>query len=112
MSVELAKMLEDNGVTIITPLTMVEERLLHALAAAPNQIVSKSRIESAIYGDGMQPASNCVEVFVGRLRRKLSDPSVVRTTRGHGYMLATVAKPVPVADTTPTDAVANEEAVA
>jgi two-component system OmpR family response regulator/two-component system response regulator QseB len=57
--------------------------LLTLLQASPN-VLSKSRLESALYGFGEALESNALEVHVHHLRRKLGE-SLIKTVRGVGY---------------------------
>lgn len=63
-----------------------EWAVLDALAARPGAIVSKARIEEALYAFGSEIESNTVEVYVSRLRKKLGKDRV-ETVRGIGYKL-------------------------
>jgi two-component system OmpR family response regulator/two-component system response regulator QseB len=59
--------------------------LLTLLQARPN-VLSKSRLESALYGFGEALESNALEVHVHHLRRKLGE-SLIKTVRGVGYFV-------------------------
>lgn len=71
----------------LVPLTNREFWLLEALVRKKGQIVSRERLEEALYGWGDDIDSNTVEVYIHHLRRKL-DPGLIRTVRGLGYHLA------------------------
>jgi two-component system, OmpR family, response regulator QseB len=62
--------------------------LLTLLQARPN-VLSKSRLESALYGFGEALESNALEVHVHHLRRKLGE-SLIKTVRGVGYFVPPV----------------------
>ena len=49
-------------------------------------IVSKAKLEEAIYSFGSEVESNAVEVYVSRLRKKLGSETI-RTLRGLGYRM-------------------------
>ena len=76
-------------------LTAYEYRLLEYLAMNPARVVSKAELTDHLYDQDFDRDSNVIEVFVGRLRRKL-DPrgslKPIRTVRGQGYRLALDAK--------------------
>ncbi len=72
-------------------LTVREFTLLEYLATRSGAVVSRAEIHDHLYADGKDPDSNAVDVFVSRLRRKLSpdgQPPLIQTRRGHGYRLA------------------------
>jgi two-component system, OmpR family, response regulator len=63
-----------------------EWAVLDTLLSRPGAIVSKVRIEEALYAFGSEVESNTVEVYVSRLRKKLGRDHVV-TVRGVGYKI-------------------------
>ncbi len=71
-------------------LTSFEYRLLEYLMLHAGQVVSKSELTDKLYEHDAERDSNTIEVFVGRLRRKL-DPEdryrPIETLRGRGYRL-------------------------
>ena len=72
-------------------LTAFEYRLLEYLMLHAGQVVSKAELTDKLYEQDFERDSNVIEVFVGRLRRKLDpDGSVqpIETLRGRGYRLA------------------------
>lgn len=68
------------------PLGGKEFALLLTLLQARPQVLSKSRLESAMYGFGEVLESNAIEVHVHHLRRKLGE-SLIKTVRGVGYFV-------------------------
>jgi two-component system OmpR family response regulator len=67
-------------------LTGHEYRLLEYLMHRPDALVSRTELTEHLYAQDFDRDSNTIEVFVGRLRRKL--PSVrIETVRGLGYRL-------------------------
>ena len=70
-------------------LTQREWELLNLLSHHLNQVVSREDVASAWKTDSAEPtASNALEVYVHRLRRKLSGSGLnIRNVRGLGYML-------------------------
>lgn len=66
-----------------------EFAILQTLAQEPGAVVSRDKFEEAVYGWGQEIESNCVEVYLHHLRRKL-DPGLIRNVRGVGYRLALV----------------------
>ncbi|MDI7861685.1 response regulator transcription factor [Rhizobiaceae bacterium n13] len=63
-----------------------EWAVLDALATRPGAIVSKARIEDALYAFGSEIESNTVEVYISRLRKKIGRERV-QTVRSVGYSL-------------------------
>lgn len=78
-----------------------EFALLLTLLQARPQVLSKSRLESALYGFGEALDSNAIEVHVHHLRRKLGE-SLIKTVRGVGYFVPREADtPTPTSATAP-----------
>lgn len=75
-----------NGAPI--ELTGYEYRVLEYLMLRAGEVISKTELTEHIYDQDFDRDSNVIEVFVGRLRRKL-DPDnalgVIETLRGRGY---------------------------
>ncbi len=67
-------------------LTSHEFKLLQYLMHRPGQMVSRSELTEHLYAQDHDRDSNTIEVFVGRLRKKL-DPALIETVRGMGYRL-------------------------
>ncbi len=68
-------------------LTSLEHRLLAYLMHRPGAIVSRTELTEHLYAQDFDRDSNTIEVFVGRLRKKLP-PGLIETVRGMGYRLA------------------------
>jgi two-component system response regulator PhoP len=72
-------------------LTTYEYKVLQYLVMHPDEIVTKTDLSEHIYEEDADRDSNVIEVFIGRLRRKL-DPegtlNPIETLRGRGYRLA------------------------
>ncbi|MDP1899269.1 MAG: response regulator transcription factor [Rubrivivax sp.] len=68
-------------------LTSHEFRLLSYLMHRPGSVVSRSELTEHMYAQDFDRDSNTIEVFIGRLRRKLP-PETIETVRGMGYRLA------------------------
>jgi two-component system, OmpR family, response regulator QseB len=64
-----------------------EFAVLEALMKEPGAVVSRERLEDAVYGWGEEIGSNSIEVHVHHLRRKLA-PELIRNVRGVGYRIA------------------------
>ena len=68
-------------------LTAQEYRLLSYLLHHKGKIVSRTELTEHIYDQDFDRDSNIIEVFIGRLRKKLGS-DLIRTVRGLGYSLA------------------------
>jgi DNA-binding response OmpR family regulator len=71
-----------------------ECELLHALASRPDSVISKRDLGRLVWG-ASRSASNNVEVQISQVRRKLhaiGAGMLIRTVRGHGYMVVSDAK--------------------
>ncbi len=71
-------------------LTAFEYRLLEYLMLRAGQVISKTELTEKLYEQDFERDSNTIEVFIGRLRRKL-DPDgnrqPIETLRGRGYRM-------------------------
>ncbi|MCX7348978.1 MAG: response regulator transcription factor, partial [Alphaproteobacteria bacterium] len=68
-------------------LTSLEFRLLSYLMHHKGKVVSRTELVEHLYDQDFDRDSNTVEVFVGRLRKKLG-VDVLHTIRGMGYTLS------------------------
>jgi two-component system response regulator PhoP len=72
-------------------LTTFEYRILEHLMLKAGEIISKTDLTEQLYEQDFERDSNVIEVFIGRLRRKL-DPEdrikPIETLRGRGYRFA------------------------
>jgi len=73
-------------------LTSHEYRLLSYLMHHAGRIVSRTELVEHLYDQDFDRDSNTIEVFVGRLRRKLG-VDVIQTARGLGYIVEAEAEP-------------------
>jgi DNA-binding response OmpR family regulator len=70
-------------------LTGTEFALLEYLMQNAGQVLSRDQLREEVWGEGFEPASNVVDIYVHYVRRKLKaaglevDP--IRTVRGLGY---------------------------
>jgi two-component system response regulator PhoP len=72
-------------------LTSFEFKVLQYLVMHIDRVVTKTELAEHIYEEDSERDSNVIEVFVGRLRRKLDPDSSlnpIETLRGRGYRLA------------------------
>lgn len=68
------------------PVSRREFAILHALAERPGHILSRSQLETRIYGWQEEVESNAVEVHIHKLRAKLGRDRI-ETVRGEGYRI-------------------------
>lgn len=70
----------------IIELTAREYAILELLARRKGTVVTRSTIYDHVYDEHEDTLSNVIDVFVATLRRKIG-PDVIRTRRGHGYLI-------------------------
>ena len=68
-------------------LTSLEFRLLNYLMLHAGKVVSRTELVEHLYDQDFDRDSNTIEVFVGRLRKKLG-VDVLQTIRGMGYTMS------------------------
>ncbi len=71
-------------------LTAKELAILELLMSKPGTLFSRERILSNVWGLNMDPLTNIVDVYIGKLRKKVDlpdGPSIIETVRGMGYRL-------------------------
>jgi DNA-binding response OmpR family regulator len=73
----------------VVELTGTELALLEYLMRNPGVVLSRDQLREEVWGDGFEPASNVVDIYVHYVRRKLKRAGVehdpIRTVRGLGY---------------------------
>jgi two-component system response regulator PhoP len=72
-------------------LTSFEYKILEQLMLRAGEVLSKTDITESLYEQDFDRDSNTIEVFVGRLRRKLDPDNLIKpieTLRGRGYRLS------------------------
>jgi two-component system OmpR family response regulator len=72
-------------------LTSHEHKLLAYLMHRPGAVVSRTELTEHIYAQDFDRDSNTIEVFIGRLRKKLP-AEAIETVRGQGYRLASASR--------------------
>ena len=71
-------------------MTPKELAIMELLMTHPDTLFSRERILSNVWGVDMDPLTNVVDVYVGKLRKKIdrdSGSSIIETIRGLGYRL-------------------------
>ncbi len=72
-------------------LTSFEYKIIEYLMLRAGQVISKSELTDRLYDQDFERDSNVIEVFIGRLRKKMDpDNSLkpIETLRGRGYRFA------------------------
>jgi len=69
---------------VAVDLSAREFAVLETLMKEPGAVVSREKLEDAVYGWGEEVGSNSIEVHLHHLRRKLS-AELIRNVRGVGY---------------------------
>jgi len=72
------------------PLTTREYALLEFMARRTGEFLGRAEIAEHVWDDSYDPLSNVIDVYIGRLRRKIDKPgaeSLIKTRRGEGYAL-------------------------
>jgi DNA-binding response OmpR family regulator len=73
---------------VVSDLSDREFRLLHQLVEHADEVVSRERLLSEVWGYHFDPGSNVVDVCVRRVRKKLGPDAPIETVRNVGYRLA------------------------
>ena len=75
----------------VVDLTSYEYKVLEYLMLHQNEVISKTTLTEHIYHQDYDRDSNVIEVFVGRLRKKIqpdnSKHKTIETLRGRGYRM-------------------------
>jgi two-component system, OmpR family, response regulator PhoP len=72
-------------------LTSFEYKIIEYLMVHAGQVISKAELTDRLYDQDFERDSNVIEVFIGRLRKKMDpDNSIkpIETLRGRGYRFA------------------------
>ena len=76
------------------PLTAKEFALLEYLLRNAGRVIGRAEISDKVWDERYDPASNLIEVYINRLRRKVDAGRarpLIRTRRGAGYVLTDAA---------------------
>ncbi len=72
-------------------LTSFEYKIIEYLMVRAGQVISKTELTERLYDQDFERDSNVIEVFIGRLRKKLDPENTIKpieTLRGRGYRFA------------------------
>lgn len=67
-------------------LTALEYKVVAYFMHNQNKVISRTELVEHIYKQDFDRDSNTVEVFIGRIRKKIA-PKIIKTVRGLGYQL-------------------------
>lgn len=78
---------------LVVPLSGAEFRLLSIFLEHPQVVLSRDQLLELVSGRETIPFDRSIDVLIGRLRKRLNDdgkePTLIKTVRGAGYVLAT-----------------------
>ncbi len=75
----------------IIELTSFEYKIIEFLMLRAGQVISKTELTERLYDQDFERDSNVIEVFIGRLRKKMDPDNTINpieTLRGRGYRFA------------------------
>ncbi|MGH8166527.1 MAG: winged helix-turn-helix domain-containing protein, partial [Woeseiaceae bacterium] len=75
----------------VIDLTSFEYRIIEHLMMRAGEVISKAELTDRLYDQDFERDSNVIEVFIGRLRKKLDPDNRIKpieTLRGRGYRFA------------------------
>ncbi len=89
LSLDTATRVAVRGARRIT-LTAKEFAVLDTLMRHPGHVLTREHLSAHAWDDNYDPASNVIDVYIARLRRKIDaegEPPLLETIRGAGYRL-------------------------
>jgi two-component system response regulator PhoP len=75
----------------VLELTSFEYKIIEYLTVRAGQVISKAELTDRLYDQDFERDSNVIEVFIGRLRKKMDPDNTIKpieTLRGRGYRFA------------------------
>ncbi|MFN3225580.1 MAG: response regulator [Hyphomicrobiales bacterium] len=98
LTIDLNQILLHDREGQLCDLTTADFKLLKAFLENPNRQLSRDRLMDLIEGPAWVPLDRTIDNQVARLRRKIerdpSQPRLIKTIRGIGYMLTVAAQPL------------------
>jgi len=77
---------------VVAPLSGAEFQLLRIFLSHPNRVLTRDQLMVLAKGHEAEPFDRSIDLQVSRLRHRLgddpSDPRIIKTVRGYGYVLA------------------------
>jgi two-component system OmpR family response regulator len=84
---------------VVVALSGTEFRLLRVFVEHPNRVLTRDQLVDLMLSRDAGPFDRAVDVQVSRLRHRLGDdarePTLIKTVRSHGYVLAAEVTPAP-----------------
>jgi len=91
-------LVDDDG--RVQALTMGEYKLLDALVGNAQRVLSRDKLLDVVANRKWSPYDRSIDTQIRRLRKKIEDdpgvPTLIKTVRGEGYMLAVKAEQVAI----------------
>ncbi len=85
-----------NSAGLVVALSGGEYRLLRVLLERPNRALNRDQLLSLTQGRETDPLDRSIDLHISRLRQKLGDdaraPTLIKTLRNEGYLLAATVK--------------------
>ena len=94
LSLDLTTRTATRGARMIE-LTTKEFAVLEVLMRHPGAVLTRDAISASAWDDNYDPFSNVIDVYIGRLRRKIDAPGdepMLFTVRGAGYRLGVAVR--------------------
>ena len=83
---------------VVVPLSGTEFRLLRIFLDHPNRVLTRDQLIDFMLSRDAAPFDRAIDVQVSRLRHRLredaKEPSIIKTVRGQGYVLAAAVEAV------------------
>lgn len=84
---------------VVVPLGATEFKLLRTLLDHPGQVLTRDQLIELMLSRDADPFDRALDVQVSRLRQRLREdarePTIIKTVRGQGYVLAVVVENAP-----------------
>lgn len=94
LTMDMTRHVVNIGDTVVH-LGPLEFKLLRVLMEAPGRVFSRDQLLERVWRNSLEIETRTVDVHIGRLRKQLnaiSDGEYIRTVRGFGYSLGSIAK--------------------
>jgi len=84
---------------VVVPLSATEFKLLRTLLDHPGRVLTRDQLIELMLSRDAGPFDRALDVQISRLRQRLRDdardPTIIKTVRGQGYVLAAVVESEP-----------------